>query len=54
MTLPELSRALALLAALGLGPALLVACNTIEGAGEDASAAGRAVSGAAEETKEAL
>ena len=53
MTLPKLSRALALLAALGLGP-LLAACNTIEGAGEDASAAGRAVSGAAEDTKEAL
>ncbi len=53
MTLPELSRALALPAALGMGPAL-AARNTIEGAGEDASAAGRAVSGAAEETEEAL
>ena len=54
MTPPKLSRALALLAALVLGPALLAACNTIEGAGEDASAAGRAVSGAAKDTKEAL
>jgi entericidin B len=53
MTLPELSRALALLAALVLGPAL-AACNTIEGAGEDTSAAGGAVSDAARETKEAL
>ena len=44
---------LVLLAALALGPAL-AACNTIEGAGEDASAAGRGVSGAARETKEAL
>jgi predicted small secreted protein len=32
----------------------LTVCNTIEGAGEDASAAGRAVSGAAKDTKEAL
>ena len=53
MTLPKLSRALALLAALVLGSAL-AACNTIEGAGEDTSAAGRAVSGAAKDTKEAL
>ena len=52
MTLPEPSRALALLAALGLAPAL-AACDTIEGAGRDASAAGRAVSGAAREAKEA-
>ncbi len=52
MTLPKLSRALALLAALGLGPAL-VACNTIEGAGEDASAAGRAASDATKDTEEA-
>jgi entericidin B len=53
MTLLKLSRTLALLAALGLGPAL-AACNTIEGAGEDASAAGGAVSDTARETKEAL
>jgi entericidin B len=53
MTPPKLSRALALLAALVLGPAL-AACNTIEGAGEDASAAGGAVSDTARETKEAL
>jgi predicted small secreted protein len=53
MTLLKLSRTLALLAVLGLGPAL-AACNTIEGAGEDTSAAGRAVSGTAKDTKEAL
>ena len=52
-TLRKLRYTLALLAALGLGPAL-AACNTIEGAGEDVSATGRAASGAAEETKEAL
>ena len=52
-TLRKLRHVLALLAALGLGPAL-AACNTIEGAGEDTSAAGRAVSGAARDTKEAL
>jgi predicted small secreted protein len=52
-TLRKLRYALALLAALGLGPAL-AACNTIEGAGQDASAAGGAVSDAARETKEAL
>jgi len=53
MTPRKLSRALALLAALGLGPAL-AACDTIEGAGEDASAAGRAASGDAKDTKGAL
>jgi len=54
-TLLKLPRALALLAALGLGPAApLAACDTIEGAGEDASAAGGAVSDAARETEEAL
>jgi len=52
-TLRKLRYALALLAALGLGP-VLTACNTIEGAGEDASAAGGAVSDAARETEEAL
>ena len=51
-TLRKLRHALALLAALGLGPAL-AACNTIEGAGRDASATGRAVSGAARETNDA-
>jgi predicted small secreted protein len=49
----KLSRALALLAALGLGPAL-VACDTIEGAGEDASPAGRVVSSDAKNTKGTL
>jgi predicted small secreted protein len=32
----------------------LTACNTIEGAGKDVSAAGDAVSGTAEETKDDL
>jgi predicted small secreted protein len=40
---------LSLLAVLGLTLGL-VACNTIEGAGEDASAAGRAVSDTAKKT----
>jgi predicted small secreted protein len=44
---------IALLAALGLGPAL-AACDTIEGAGEDAAAAGQAVPGGAKGTKETL
>ena len=44
---------IALLAALGLGPAL-AACDTIEGAGEDAAAAGQAVPGNAMGTKETL
>jgi predicted small secreted protein len=52
-TLRKLPYTLALLAVLALGP-VLAACNTIEGAGEDASAAGRGVSGAAKDTKEAL
>ena len=50
-TLRKLRYTLALLAALALGP-VLAACNTIEGAGEDASAAGRAVSDTAKETKQ--
>ena len=49
MTSRKLSYMLALLAMLGLGP-VLTACNTIEGAGEDASAAGRAVSDTAKKT----
>jgi predicted small secreted protein len=49
MTLQRLSRTLGLLAVLGLMLGL-VACNTIEGAGEDASAAGRAVSDTAKKT----
>jgi predicted small secreted protein len=40
-----------LLAVLGLTLGL-IACNTIEGAGEDASAAGGAVSDTAKETKQ--
>ena len=52
-TSSKLPYVLALLAVLGLGP-VLAACNTIEGAGEDVSATGRAASGAVEETKEAL
>jgi predicted small secreted protein len=34
--------------------ALLSACNTIEGAGKDTSAAGRAVSNTAAETKQKM
>ena len=49
MTLQRLSHMLGLLAVLGLMLGL-AACNTIEGAGEDASAAGRAVSDTAKKT----
>lgn len=49
----RLLAALALLAALGLGP-MLSACNTISGAGQDVEAAGEAVSNTAEKTKNAL
>jgi predicted small secreted protein len=49
MTLQRLSHTLGLLARLSLALGL-VACNTIEGAGEDASAAGRAVSDTAKKT----
>jgi predicted small secreted protein len=34
--------------------AALAACNTIEGAGEDINAAGKAISGTAAKTKEKL
>jgi predicted small secreted protein len=51
MTLQRLSHKLGLLVLLGLTLGL-VACNTIEGAGEDASAAGGAVSDTAKETKQ--
>ena len=53
MTLRGLSHMLSLLAVLGLALGL-VACNTIEGAGKDVSATGRAVSNTAEETKQGL
>jgi predicted small secreted protein len=49
MTLRRLSHMLSLLAVLSLALGL-AACNTIEGAGEDASAAGRAVSDTAKKT----
>lgn len=49
----KLSLILGLLAMFGAGP-LLSACNTVEGVGEDTSAAGRAISNTAEDTKKAL
>ena len=51
MTLQRLSHMLSLLAVLGLALGL-VACNTIEGAGKDTSAGGRAVSDTAKESKQ--
>ena len=53
MLMRKLSLVLGLLAALGAAP-LLSACNTVEGAGEDVSAAGRAVTNSAEQTKKAM
>ena len=50
MTLRRIFYALALLGVLGLAPALS-ACNTMEGAGQDVSAAGKAVSNSAEKAK---
>lgn len=44
---------IAILLALGLGLSLS-ACNTIAGAGEDISAGGEAIEGAAEKTQNAL
>jgi predicted small secreted protein len=51
MTLQRLSHKLGLFAVLGLVLGF-AACNTIEGAGKDVSATGRAVSNTAEETKQ--
>jgi predicted small secreted protein len=51
MTLRRLSHMLSLLAVLGLALGL-AACNTMEGAGKDVSATGRAVSDTAKETKQ--
>ena len=53
MILRKLLYMLGLLAVLG-SSLVLVSCNTIEGAGQDTSAAGRAVSDTAKETKEGL
>ena len=53
MTRRKRSCTLFLLVVLGLTPGL-VACNTMEGAGRDASAAGRAVTDTAKETKQGL
>ena len=50
MLMRKLSLVLGLLAALGAAP-LLSACNTVEGAGKDVSAAGQAVTGAAQDVK---
>lgn len=43
-----------MLVSLAVAAAALAGCNTIEGAGEDMSAAGRAVSKSAEQTKQAM
>ena len=51
MTLQRLFHKLSLLAVLSLALGL-AACNTIEGAGKDTSAAGRTVSDTAKETKQ--
>jgi predicted small secreted protein len=49
--LRRLAAALSLLSVLALGSTLLAGCNTVEGAGEDLQATGRAVTGTAEEVK---
>ncbi len=49
--LRRLAAALSLLSVLALGSTLLAGCNTVGGAGEDLQAAGRAVTGTAEEVK---
>jgi predicted small secreted protein len=51
---PRLSRLLTTLLLLGLVGAALSACNTMSGAGKDVTAAGTAVSGAADDTKAKL
>jgi predicted small secreted protein len=51
---PRLSRLLATLLLLGIAGAALSACNTVNGAGKDVSAAGTAVSGVADDTKAKL
>jgi predicted small secreted protein len=43
-----------MLSTLAVSMAALAGCNTMEGAGEDVSAAGRAVSKSAEETKQGM
>ena len=43
-----------MLSTLAIATAALAGCNTIEGAGEDVSAAGSAVSKTAEETKQSM
>jgi predicted small secreted protein len=53
MTLRRLLSLLGVLAVLGLAP-VLSACNTMEGAGKDMSAAGDAVSDTAQETKQGM
>ena len=53
MTLRQFFYALALLGVLGLAPALS-ACNTMAGAGEDMSAAGKAVTNSADKTKQSM
>lgn len=53
MTLRRLLSVLGLLGVLGLGAALS-ACNTMEGAGQDISAAGDAVEDTAREVKQGM
>ena len=53
MTMRKLVCVLGALAVLGLGP-VLSACNTLSGAGEDVSAAGKAVTNTADKTKQSL
>lgn len=53
MTMRKLMYVLGAVAVLALGP-VLSACNTTEGAGEDISAAGKAMSNTAEKTKQSM
>ena len=53
MTMRKLMYVLGAVAVLGLGP-VLSACNTVEGAGEDVSAAGKAVTNSAQKTKSSM
>lgn len=51
MRMPEPMKMLAWLVVLATGASALTACNTIEGAGKDVSATGRAIQNTADDAK---
>lgn len=53
-TMERYLRAFLMILFVAAGPLALSACNTVEGAGEDISSAGKAISNTADDTKKSM